>query len=228
MTRTLNVVRMQLINRQTFVWVPLLILGGSLALSLIIFSLIPSDGEKYGGAAQSTYWYFLALGVLAMSATFPFSQAMSVTRREFYLGTLATAALASGILAAVFIVGGFIEQATNGWGMNGYYFYMEAMWANGWGAAWFTWFVIGMLFFVIGFWSATIFKRWGTFWLTAILIGVGALLVGAMWVIGNLDAWAQVFAWFGEQGTLGLSAWALLLTAVLAGISYLTLRRTTP
>ena len=126
MTRTLNVVRMQLINRQTFVWVPLLILGGSLALSLVIFSLIPYEGEKCGGAAQSTYWYFLALGVLAMSATFPFSQAMSVTRREFYLGTLATAALASGILAALFIVGGFIEQATNGWGLNGYYFYIAA------------------------------------------------------------------------------------------------------
>ncbi|MGC5172391.1 hypothetical protein ACPW96_15835 [Micromonospora sp. DT81.3] len=228
MTRTLNVVRMQLINRQTFVWVPLLILGGSLALTLIIFSFIPYEGAKYGGAAQSTYWYFLALGVLAMSATFPFSQAMSVTRREFYLGTLATAALASGILAALFIVGGFLEQATNGWGLNGYYFYIEAMWADGWWAAWFTWFVIGMLFFVIGFWAATIFKRWGTFVLTAILIGIGALLVGAMWIIGNLDAWAQVFAWFGEQGTLGLSAWALLLTAALAGISYLTLRRTTP
>jgi len=228
MTRTLNVVRMQLINRQTFVWVPLLILGGSLALTLVIFSLIPYEGAKYGGAAQSTYWYFLALGVLAMSATFPFSQAMSVTRREFYLGTLATAALASGILAALFIVGGFLEQATNGWGLNGYYFYIEPMWANGWWAAWFTWFVIGMLFFVIGFWAATIFKRWGTFVLTAILIGIGALLVGTMWVIGNLDAWARVFAWFGEQGVLGLSAWALLLTAVLAGISYLTLRRTTP
>jgi hypothetical protein len=228
MTRTLNVVRMQLINRQTFVWVPLLILGGSLALSLLVFSMIPSDGVKYGGAAQSTYWYFLALGVLAMSATFPFSQAMSVTRREFYVGTIATAALASGILAAIFIVGGFIEQVTNGWGLNGYYFYVEAMWANGWLGAWFTWFVIGMLFFVIGFWAATIYKRWGTFALTAVLVGIGALFVGVLWVIGNLNAWEQVFAWLGEQGVLGLSAWAVLLTAILAGVSFLTLRRATP
>jgi len=228
MTRTLNVVRMQLINRQTFVWVPLLILSGSFVLSLIIFSLIPYEGAKWGGAAQSTYWYFLALGVLAMSATFPFSQAMSVTRREFYLGTLATAGLASGILAALFIVGGIIEQATNGWGLNGYYFYIPAMWANGWWAAWFIWFAIGMLFFVIGFWAATIYKRWGTFWLTAVLIGIGAILVGMMWVIGNLDAWARVFAWFGEQGALGMAAWGLLLTGVLAGVSYLTLRRATP
>ena len=79
----------------------------------------PGRGEKWGGAAQSTYWYFLALGVLAMSATFPFSQAMSVTRREFYLGTLATAALASGILAAIFVLAALVEQATGGWGLNG-------------------------------------------------------------------------------------------------------------
>ena len=102
------------------------------------------------------------------------------------------------------------------------------MWANGWPGAWFGWFVTGMLFFVAGFWSATIYKRWGTFWLTAVLIAIGALLVAVMWLIGTLGAWASVFAWLGGQGALSLSAWALLLTAVLAGISYLTLRRTTP
>ena len=92
MSRTLNVVRMQLINRQTFVWVPLLVLGGSLILSLVIFALwIPVvTAPKYGGGAQAT------LVVLPgrrragdVTLTFPFSQAMSVTRREFYLGTLA-------------------------------------------------------------------------------------------------------------------------------------------
>ncbi|HWI31161.1 MAG TPA: hypothetical protein VNT50_06705 [Microbacterium sp.] len=228
MSRTLNVVRMQLINRQTFVWVPLLILSGSFVLSLLIFSLIPTNAPKYSGAAQSTYWYFLALGVMAMAYTFPFSQAMSVTRRAFYLGTLLTAAAASGVLATIFIIGGFLEQATNGWGFNGSYFYIEPLWANGWWGAWFVWFVIGVLFFVIGFWSATLYKRFGTFWLTAILIAIGALFVGLIWLIGTLQAWDEVFAWFGAQGVLGLSAWGLLLTAVLAGISYLTLRRTTP
>lgn len=37
MRRTLNVVRLQLINRQTFIWVPLIILGGATLVSVLIY-----------------------------------------------------------------------------------------------------------------------------------------------------------------------------------------------
>ena len=57
-----------------------------------------------------------------------------------------------------------------------------------------------MLFFVIGFWAATIYKRFGALWLTLVLVGLGLLLVAAIWIIGRLDAWVQVFAWFGSAG----------------------------
>ena len=43
MTRTLNVIRMQFVNRQTYVWMPLIILGGSFVLSFLIFAIIPTD-----------------------------------------------------------------------------------------------------------------------------------------------------------------------------------------
>ena len=35
MSRTLNVVRMQLVNRQTYIWVPLLVLAGSFLLAFL-------------------------------------------------------------------------------------------------------------------------------------------------------------------------------------------------
>ncbi len=41
-TRVWRVVRMQLVNRQTFVWVPLIILAGSFVLSLAVFLIIPA------------------------------------------------------------------------------------------------------------------------------------------------------------------------------------------
>mgnify|MGYP006870045490 FL=1 len=116
MSRTLNVVRMQLANRETFVWVPLLILGSSFVISLIIWGIIAAGGvttNMYGGGAQAPLWYFIAVGVQALTLTFPFSQALSVTRREFFLGTMLTAALTAGILALIFVVGGLIEIATN-------------------------------------------------------------------------------------------------------------------
>ena len=61
MNRTFNVMRMQLVNRQTYVWMPLIILGGSFVLSLMIYALIPTDAPKYGGAAQAPLWTSLGI-----------------------------------------------------------------------------------------------------------------------------------------------------------------------
>lgn len=228
MNRTVNVVRMQLVNRQTFVWMPLIILGGSFVLSLLVYALIPTDAPKYGGAAQAPLWYLLAVGIQALTMTFPFSQAMSVARREFYLGTLLTAGLAAVLLAAIYILGGLIEQATGGWGMNGYYFYVPGIWESGPLGAGFFYAVMALLLFVVGFWSATIYKRFGGTVLTIVLVGIGFLLVALLWFVIRVDAWAAIWQWVATAGIVGITAWSAVLAAVLAGIAYLTLRRTVP
>lgn len=228
MNRTLNVVRMQLVNRQTYVWVPLIVLVGSWLLSVAIFAMIPFDGPKAGGGSFAPLWYFLAVGVQALTRTFPFSQAMSVTRREYFLGTLLTAAVTSAMLSVIFVIGGLIELATGGWGVNGWFFHLDWLWAAGpWGAL-LVFFVLAMLFFITGFWAATIFKRFGTLWLTVVIVGIGALLVGAIFLITRLEVWEQVITWILVQGSLGLTLWGLLLAAVLAVVSFATLRRAIP
>lgn len=231
MSRTVNVVRLQLVNRMTYIWIPLIILFGALGITLAIYALVTSGGGSatmYSGGAQAPLWYFLIVGVQALTLTFPFSQAMSVTRKEFFLGTLLTAALTAGILSSILIVGGLFEQATNGYGIGGYFFYIQWMWAPGWWAAWLAYFAIAMFMFVIGFWAATIYKRWGSIAVTLALIGLGVLLVAALWLIGRLDAWSRVAEWFASQGTVGLTLWGILVVAVLAGSSFLTLRRAIP
>lgn len=231
MNRTMNVIRMQLVNRQTYLWVPLLILAGSLLLTLAVYGALSSggvDGPKYGGGAQAPLWYFAVVGAQALALTFPFSQAMSITRREFYLGTLLTAALTSAILSALFVVGGLLEEATGGWGLNGYFFYLPWVWEAGPAAAAVVFFTLAMLFFAAGFWGATIYKRFGPTVLTASMLTVALLLVGLLWLAARFDAWAEIGAWIAGQGALGLSLWGLVLVVVLAGTSYLTLRRATP
>jgi hypothetical protein len=227
--RILNVVRMQFVNKQTFVWVPLMILGGAFVLSLLIFAMIPYDGPKVGGGSQAPLWYFLIIGVQSLTLTFPFSQAMSITRREFFFGTMLTAAVASLMLAVIFVVGGLVEEATNGWGLNGYFFFstIPGLWESGPWAAMFVYFAVAMLFFVTGFWAATIYRRFGTMGITLVLVAVGLVLVGLFWLAGRLDAWAAIGVWLAEQGPVGLTSWALLYGAVLAVVSFLLLRRTT-
>lgn len=228
MSRTLNVVRMQFVNKLTYIWVPLLVLVGAFVLTLLVFSLIPGDGVKVGGGTQAPLWYFLVVGVQSLTLTFPFSQAMSVTRREFYLGTLLAATVTAAMLSVIFVIGGLVEQATNGWGMNGYFFYLDGLWAAGPFGALLSYFVIAMLFFITGFWAATIYKRFGNLWLTVVLVALGLVFVGLLWLAGRLDAWAEIGAWLAAQGALGMTLWGVVLGVVLAGASFLTLRRAIP
>lgn len=46
-------------------------------------------------------WSFLFVGVSAMTLTFPFSQSVGLARWEFYLGSLAAAAVTSAVLAGL-------------------------------------------------------------------------------------------------------------------------------
>lgn len=231
MSRTLNVVRLQLINRQTYIWLPLIILGGSLAIALAIYAILAGSGVPgplYGGGVQAPLWYFLVVGVYALTLTFPFSQALSITRREFYLGTLLTAGMTSLILTVVFVLGGLFEEATGGWGINGWFFRLDWIWQAGPAGAGLFYFAIAALFFVVGFWTATIYKRFGSLGLTITLVGIGLLLVAVLFFVGLASAWVEFFTWLAELGPVGVALWALALIVVLAGFSYLTLRRTIP
>jgi len=231
MNRTVNVVRMQLINKQTFIWVPLIVLGASFAMSIAIYAILYTSGVPgpiYGGGSQAPLWVLLFVGISSLTLTFPFSQALSVTRREFFFGTMLAAAMCAVLLAAIFAIGGLVEEATNGWGINGYFFALDWVVADGALGAAFFYFVMALLIFMLGFWSATMYKRFGATVLTVTWVGIGALLLATIWVITSLDAWGGVITALVEQGAVGFAAWGLLLTVVLSGISYLTLRRAVP
>ena len=228
MLRTLKVIRLQLINKQTYIWVPLMIVGGSLLISILISMMIPIDEPKYGGGSQAPLWYFLFVGIQALTMTFPFSQALSVTRREFYLGTLITAALTSAILGAIFIVGGLIELATNGWGVNGWFFHLPWVWEAGPLAAGFVYATLALFIFIIGFTCATIYKSWGTMVLTIISLALALVLVGLVFLTSRLNLWGDVWMTILDLGALGLALWGLVAIAIMAGVSFLAFRRAIP
>lgn len=232
MNRTASVVKMQLVNRAAFIWVPLIVLGGVFVVTWAIWWIIWSTGDVtgqlFGGGAQAPLWVYGIVGVQALTLTFPFSQAMSVTRREFYLGTLLTAALSAAVLAVIFVIAGFLETWTDGWGVNGHFFAMPWIWDAGPLVAGFFVFVLAMLFFVIGFWAATLYKRFGSIGLTLMLVGVGVLLVAALYFLIRFDAWGPVFEWFARIGPEGLTLMLGALALVLAVCAFPALRRAIP
>lgn len=229
-SRTWGVVRLQFTNTQTFVWVPVLVLGGVWLITLVIYWIIASsgvNGPMYSGGSQAPLWYFAVVGAQAMNLTFYFSQAMSLTRREFYLGSLLAAGISAVGISFVFVALGLIEQATDGYGMGGYFAYLPWIWEGGPLAAGTIYFTLTMLWFILGFWFAIVKNRFGTLIVTVSLIGLALLLLaGAAWLSFN-RAWPEVWMWLADAQAIGLAFWALGLSVVCAAGSYLTLRHLT-
>lgn len=228
MSRILNVVRLQLINRQTFVGTPLLIFGGAFLLSLLVFALIPYSGVKYsGGAAAAPLWYFGIVGGQALAHTFPFALTLSATRREFHLGTFITAVLASAILASLYCLVALLESATGGWGMNGYFAFTD-LGAGQLGTAFITYFAATMLLFSIGYLGTAVVKRFGALVLIVSIIALVALVTTALTLVARAGSLAGVGAWLVGMGFAGGSALVLLLVVVVSLGSYALVRRMTP
>ncbi len=175
--------------------------------------------------------YFLVLGIQSMTLVFPFSQGLSISRRAFYLGTLGLFSLIAVGMTVLYMLGGVIERATNGWGgVDGYFFNIPWVTDGPWYSTAAFFFVLMMFMFIIGFWFATIFKRWGGTTGTLVsTLGTTVALVGAAALTTFLQGWGgHVGGWFAQQTPLSISGWAALLCVILAAGSYTTLRRATP
>lgn len=228
MNRVINVMRMQLINRWIFIGIPLIILAASFLLTLLIWSFIPSGGVRFSGGSQAVMWYFFALGIQSLTLTFPFSQGLSITRRTFFVGTLALFSIIALITAVTYWILGVLEQATGGWGVNGRFFALDWIADGPWYQPIAFYFAVMMALFLIGFWAATIYKRWRAAGLLTAGIGVALALVGTLYIIGSRSAWAEVGAFLSSQTQLNVAGWLAVLALALAGASFLTLRRAEP
>lgn len=230
MSRVLNVARMQLINKWTFLGIPLVILVGTTLLTFGIWAIVSTGGaggNMVSGSSQAVVWYFLALGIQSLTMTFPFSQAMSISRKTFYLGTLGLFAVIALGFSVLYYVLGLIEKATNGWGMNGHLFALGWIAENNAAVQILFYFVVMVLLFMIGFWCATVYLRWRATGM--LVVGTGfavlVLLLVAMLTLNNL--WIPLWGWLGSLSTFAVALGLGAICVLLAGGSYLTLRRAT-
>lgn len=229
MNRPLAVARMQLLNKWLYLGIPGIIIVSSTLIAIAILALIPQgEGTRLAFSGQAVMWYFLVAGVQSLSLTFPFSQAMSVSRRSFYIGTLALFSLLALALGVLYWLLGLVERATNGWGVDGNIFALPWVAESDWWVQILLYFALTILLFMFGFWFATVYRRWRTIGLVAALLGFALILLGGVAAATATDSWAAVGAWFIQLTPLSLSGWLLLAGVLLAAGSYGTLRRATP
>ncbi|MBP2385474.1 hypothetical protein [Paeniglutamicibacter kerguelensis] len=221
---------MQLINKWTFLGIPMVILLASTAFTFAIWAIVPKDestGVLISGSGQAVMWYFLALGIQSLTLTFPFSQAMSVSRKSFYLGTLGLFAVIALAYSVLYYVLGLIEKATGGWGMNGQLFALGWIAENNAAVQILFYFVAMVLLFMIGFWCATVYLRWKATGMLIVGIGFAVVLLALLAMVTFNDWWVLLGGWLGSLTTLGVALMLGAVCVLLAGGSYVTLRKAT-
>lgn len=236
MNRIGNVVRLHFVNKSTLVVVPWIVMGAVFVFSLAIWLIVSiasdgvanEEGNLYSGASSWMFIYMLVVAVQAVNLTFPYALGMSVTRREYALGTGATFVLVSAGYSAVLTILSFAEEWTGGWGLGGHFFAIPYVTTGEWWERWFVFFAIFVFFFFVGWVAAATFVRWKAFGLLALGLGVAVVLIGVVALLTLTGSWPAVGAWLAASGAAGVAAWALLPTAAAAAGGYLLLRGATP
>lgn len=231
------VFRLQFAVRYSFIWLPMGIFVLAWLLGIGIGFLIDSqmpdripveDPIHSTSAAQATIWYLAFMAAYTASHTFPFSVALSYSRRVYLIGTYLTfvvVALGHGV-AAMLAYG--IERVTNGFGHHIYVLGSPSFKHLG-GALGVGLFVavLTLFFMCFGFFWAILYRRVTIPVLWAVIIGVIVLLLGTVAVITLNNLWGNVGMWISDQNAFTLAGWGLVATLALGLLNYVLIRKAT-
>ncbi|WP_349898545.1 ABC transporter permease [Parafrigoribacterium soli] len=237
--RVWNAARLQFTNGWQSIGLPWLVLAiiffAYLAIWVILYTSTSgqdrkdlSDGLQYSGATWYIFVYMLVVAIQAIARTFPFALGLSVTRRDFYLGTSLAFVIFSVIYGCGLTLLSYLEDWTGGWGVGGRMFTAVYYGSGPFWQRLFIFVSIFLFFFFVGMASATLYVRWkatGLLSFGAVLLALGVGLIAlATWS----HSWERVGEWFATSGSVGVVAWMLAPTVLAAVVGYFVLRRATP
>jgi hypothetical protein len=233
--RIWNVARLHFTNKWQTIGVPSLAMGVIFLANLVIWWLVrtaqqPGDqtNSYYNGASFYLFVYMLVVAIQAMSRTFPFALGFSVTRRDYYLGTLLAFVIYSIGYGAALTLLSYIEELTQGWGV-GLTVFQTVLFDSG--SLWLRLFIYVaafLIFFLIGMVCGTVYVRWRANGLITLGVTVTLLVIGSVALATVTKSWVRVGDWFVTAGAVGVTAWLLLFSILFGIVGYFILRRATP
>lgn len=238
--RIVNVVKLHFTNPGTVLVWPLMIVAMIFLANLAIWWIIGTsitdpadhadaiDGFQWSGASFFIFVYMMVVAVQAMNQTFAYALGLSVTRRDYYLGSAAAFVLLALILTVILATAGAAEGATGGWGLGGRMFTAVYFGDGSWLQRAFIMLALFLFFFFVGAAVAGIFVRFRTRGLTIFFMALGVALVGAAALITAGGLWPAVGEGLATAGPMGIASWSLVATVVAAVAGFVILRRATP
>lgn len=224
-----RVARLHLVDRFSYTWLVWGILALTFALNLAIWAVIPAqpEGGFYTGAVITIYIFMIVIGVQAATRFLPFALTLGVSRRTYYVGTVALVVGLCALYAAVLTVLWWIEGLTDGWGMNGHFFRVPWIMDGPWYQVLLTTFALLSLVFLFGLWSGLVYRRFALFGTVAFFAVISIAVVGAVVLITWRQAWPQVGRFLVELNIVDASLFVALVAALVGVGGYLTIRRIT-
>jgi hypothetical protein len=228
--RLLNVARLQAVSPMGVAW-PWIILAISFFVNLALFASLHAkdiDGGSTGGVS-SIYIVMTIVYYNAVTRDFPFALSMGVTRRTFYLATVAFAvaqALAYGAVLGLFRI---VEVATDGWGIELAFFGPSYTQVGNPLLQWLVYSGPFLLTGAIGLGLGVVVKRWGANGVMTLVAATIGVLGLAATMATLLEWWDAIGEWWTSSSAAALLAgWPAAAAGVVALAAYLTLRRATP
>lgn len=232
--RIVNAARIHASNPWPSLVLPWIIYAAIFGMTLAIQYLVTSqvgrenlepDAFAFNGGGFWVLFYMTVMMVQAMNLTFRFAMGISLTRREYYLGTM----LYFGGIALYYATGltllAAIERATGGWGMASRFFAPEPLVSEPLWVVWAVWVMLFALFLSVGAAVATIYVRWGSNGMIAFFLALALAVVLLLWSLIGKPAGERFVAWAAEASILEGMLATVPLSALWLVAGYLNLRR---
>jgi hypothetical protein len=229
--RPLAAARIQMVNKGLSLGMPWAILGSAFLVNLVIWAMIPESPNepRITGGVMSIYIFVLIGQAFTVVQWFPFALGLSVTRRDFLLGTFGLTVVEAFGQGLVLTLLRAVEELTGGWGIDLTFFGVPYLVQDDWFLQWLVYSMPFLGLAALGLLAGSVYKRFGQtgMWIATIVVilvgGLGAVLL-------TWQNWWPAFGSFlaGIPPLTALAAVPAIVAVVLGGITYLLLRRATP
>jgi hypothetical protein len=224
-----KVARLHLVDRFSYTWLVWGVLAFTFVVNVAIFAVVPQtqpDGN-FTGALVTIYIFMAVIGVQAATKFLPFAFTLGMSRRTYYLGTVALVVGLCLVYAAILTMLWWLEGVTNGWGLQLHFFRVPWILGGPWYQVLVTNFVLMSFVFLFGLVAGLIYRRFALLGSVVFYASLTLLVVLGIMVITWRQAWPAVGSFVANLNILTASGLVAVIAAAFAVGGYLTIRRIT-
>lgn len=227
MNRTLSVIKLHRRDKFSWVFIPLLILGSSFLVNWLI-SMMISEDDIYTGGVSSLLVYIFVIGILVVAQTFPFAISFSISRSNYFTGTIVMGLICSLVSALLLLVMSIIEnQLTNHWWTGLHFFHIPYLSDGNLLAQLLMLFLLILHLFLWGFVIGSFYRKFRKVGMLIFALASLLVLTPVYYIITQNQWWFDIWAWLTKHTAFGLSLWLIPFILLNALLSFLMLRRST-